>query len=104
MGPQIMGKELILWSSSYFLGTRSPKGNSSAISSKQTSISPLREASSHGKFISILKNFPKEDRRGSNIKTECRLARFLVKISAISTGQTLRQSADLENQVYIGIF
>ena len=57
MGPQIMGKELILWSSSYFLGTRSPKGNSLAISSKQTSSSLPREASSHENFVSILKNF-----------------------------------------------
>ena len=59
MDPQIMGKEVILWSSSYFLGTRSPEGNSLAISSKQTSSSPPSEASSHGSFVSILKTFQK---------------------------------------------
>ena len=53
MGTQIMGKKFIPWSSSYFMATRSPKGNSLAISSKQTSNSPLREASSHGRFASI---------------------------------------------------
>ena len=53
MGPQMMGKELILWSSSYFLWTRSPKGNYLAISSKQTSSSPPHEASSRRSFFSI---------------------------------------------------
>ena len=104
MGPQIMGKELILWISSYFLGKRNPKGNSSAISSEQTPSSLPCEASSRGNFVSILKKIPKEDRRGSDIKTEHQSMWVSVKISAIGAGQTLRQSVDLENQVYMGSF
>ena len=72
MGPEMMGKELILWISSYLLGTRSSKGNSSAISLKQTSSSLPHEAFSCRSFHYISKNFQKR----------------------IEMGPTLRQSAD----------
>ena len=67
MDPKIMGKELIVWSRSYLFGTRSPKRNSSAISSKKIPAGHLIKLLVVENSFLLLKTFQKRIHTGISV-------------------------------------